>query len=120
MEKDNKDLLEQEDNNTDMEELLEAINEAIEENLPKIEIDTDDCQKVKLNIKEFEKGIKEMSCVCGQIAALQSCGITASEALSYINGREIEKHNKELQKLINNGELEAAKEGASFQRKNSL
>lgn len=110
----------QDEEEVSMEELLEYINETIEESLSKIEINTEECQNCKLNKEEFEKGVVSMSYMCGQISALQSCGLTASESLSFINGREIEKHNKELQKLINKGELEATKEGANLQKKLSL
>lgn len=72
-------------------------------------LDLDNLEGIKFDKKAFQKGINDISEMCGKICALTNVGITAQDALSFmINERTIE-HNLTNQKLINDNNVDIAK-----------
>ena len=56
-----------------------------------IGISAEEVSKSKFDTKEFQRGINDVSRVCGMITALVNVGITPSMALSYISENESNK-----------------------------
>lgn len=54
----------------------------------------------QFDAKEFDKGIKSMSFVAGQLMALQNAGITAQNALEYLHAVHVQDSDCECTKKI--------------------
>ena len=75
---------------------------------PVIGFDLDNVIDSTFDAEEFNKGIKSMSFVAGQLMALQNAGIKAQNALEYLHAThsqdsdcECAKHVAELQAAVN-------------------
>lgn len=104
----------EENKNIEQEELKEfytadEVIEIVEGVMPKVNVETEECQGVQLDKDEFQKGVTHMSFVAGQISALVSAGLTVELATDFVmNERNIE-HNQKLQEIINKNQLEVSK-----------
>lgn len=91
------------------------IGEMIEEmlgDLLQVELDTSEVANSKIDKKEFEKGIKDMSRIAGRFSVLRNVGMSEEAIITYmLNDRNIE-HSQAMQKVINEGQLEITKIGA--------
>lgn len=74
-----------------------------------IELDCEHLSKYLINNKEFERGIKDYSYVCGAITALCNSGLKPSEAIDYVVNVDTIKHNLEVTKIGANATVESAK-----------
>ena len=69
----------------EMAELLEMLQQRQN---PKIEINVDAVQNQELDKEEFNRAIKDMSYLCGQISALRAVGCTPAMALDYLLAKD--------------------------------
>ena len=88
-------------------ELIDVVCQLMEIKDKEIEINTDDIQGIKIDPKEFAKGVKSMSFMAGQYSVLKSVGIDSTSAIDMIvNERNVE-YNLKLNEMtcINNREI---------------
>ena len=72
-------------------------------------ISKEDIEGVEFDKKEFQKGLKDISYVCGMITGLMNIGVCAVDALSYVINEHTFDNSIEVNKLLNELELNKAK-----------
>ena len=72
-------------------------------------LDLDNLEGKKYDKKAFQKGINDISEICGKICALTNVGISTQDALSFMINEKTIEHNIENQRLINENNIEIAK-----------
>jgi len=77
--------------------------------IPPFELNTDSISDAQFDEKEFKKGIKDISFICGQITGLINCGISPIEALGFVVNRETIQHNLDSAKISKEMNIEVAK-----------
>jgi hypothetical protein len=85
-----------------------------------IDIDTSTLNKCKFNNKYFQKGIDDISEVCGKISALVNVGINPVVALQFISGIEDYKTAIKINEMNTKTAVETAKYVDSNIQKQSL
>lgn len=88
-----------------MEELQDMMGQSI---INPIQMEIDNLCEIHFDEKEFQKGIKEISKVCGVITGLINVGISPNNALDYVINKETIEHNQKLNKDTINGNKEIA------------
>lgn len=88
----------------------EEIAEIIGNILPEVLLDTEELNNKTIDSKEFEKGIKSVSEICGQYSALRSVGVDNNSAIDIIMNIMNVEYNKETNKQTCENNLEVAKE----------
>ena len=96
-----------EEKDLDMEELTQGIEVPQGEYF--LPMDLDNLEGVKFDKKAFQKGISDISEVCGKICALTNVGVSMQDALSYMINESTIKHNLVNQKMINENNIDIAK-----------
>lgn len=61
------------------------------------------------NMDEFDRGISEISYVCGQITALLNTGVSESFVLEYMVGRDAIQGNIQINRENNEAQIEISK-----------
>ena len=72
-------------------------------------ISKENIEGVEFDKKEFQKGLKDISYVCGMITGLMNIGVCAVDALSYVINEHTFDNSIEVNKLLNELELNKAK-----------
>jgi hypothetical protein len=85
-----------------------------------IEVDIDDVQGIKLDKKEFEKGIKLVSLTCGMISALTSVGLTKDQVMDYVINEQNINFNLKLNQMTCDSNKETAKIQQTVQEQNQI
>ena len=86
----------------------EYINELLLDML-KVSIDVSNLEDCIIDKKEFTKGIKEVSKVAGMFTCLKNVGMDTESALTYILNESNIKHSQDMQKMINQNQIEVGK-----------
>lgn len=72
-------------------------------------ISKENIEGVEFDKKEFQKGLKDVSYVCGMITGLMNIGVCAVDALTYVINEHTFDNSIEVNKLLNELELNKAK-----------
>ena len=72
-------------------------------------ISKENIEGVEYDKKEFQKGLKDISYVCGMITGLMNIGVCAVDALTYVINEHTFDNSIEVNKLLNELELNKAK-----------
>ena len=72
-------------------------------------ISKENIEGVEYDKKEFQKGLKDISYVCGMITGLMNIGVCAADALTYVINEHTFDNSIEVNKLLNELELNKAK-----------
>ena len=72
-------------------------------------ISKENIEGVEFDKKEFQKGLKDISYVCGMITGLMNIGVCAVDALTYVINEHTFDNSIEVNKLLNELELNKAK-----------
>lgn len=80
----------------DKEQLISTIEQLMYMREKEIEVNTDNIQNLELDNKEFAKGLKSVSFICGMIAGLSSVGLTKDQVMDYVVNEQNIKFNKDL------------------------
>jgi hypothetical protein len=99
----------------DADQLEELLNNSDMDKLPPIKIDFED-----YDVKEFQRGIHEISYVCGQITALFNAGLSESSVLDYLLSTQTIKHNIDVAKINKEMNVEMSKNQKATQEKYEL
>ena len=89
----------------------EQVLDIVEEITPKIFISTESCGGIELDKKEFAKGVKEVSNICGRISAILSTGVSKESVIDIIMNLQ----NIEFNKIVNTENNNTNKETAKLQ-----
>lgn len=101
-------LINCQEDNYEEDDTLNAL-EDIFSDLIGVGLDTSELEDIKIDKKEFEKGVKSVSKIAGMFSCLKNVGMDTDSAFSYIiNERNIE-HSQIMQKMINKDQKEVAK-----------
>ena len=57
---------------------------------------------------EFKKGTKDANYYCGMYTNLINVGLSNEQAFDFINNMQVNKHNQDMQNLVNKGQLAIA------------
>lgn len=74
-----------------------------------ISVDISNLSDIKFNEKRFQKGIDDISYVCGIITGLINVGVTAVDALAYVMAEHSLENNIEINKIASDAEVEKSK-----------
>jgi hypothetical protein len=77
-------------------------------------------EDIKFDTDEFNKGIKDVSCICGMYTGLINSGMSNIDAMTYILTLENVKFNIELAKINANATIEASKNQVALLDKNQV
>jgi hypothetical protein len=77
----------------------DEVLDIIDQITPKIEIDNEELNGLKLDLKVFKDGLKDISFACGQYVGLMSVGVSAVDAFQYILNESTGKSNKDVTKV---------------------
>lgn len=88
---------------------IDEVVALIDETTPKVEVDTEECQGASLDVKEFTKGIVDVSRICGKFSALKSVGMTNAEAIDIIVNQDNVEFNLKLNSDTGKANVEVAK-----------
>lgn len=69
------------------------LEEIMCEVLPKVKVDTDEVQSIILDKKEYQKGIKRVSELCGMISGVMAVGLSKDQALELCQNVYLTKEN---------------------------
>ena len=72
-------------------------------------ISKENIEGVEYDKKEFQKGLKDISYVCGMITGLMNIGVCAVDALTYVINEHTFDNSIEVNKLLNELELNKTK-----------
>ena len=72
-------------------------------------ISKENIEGVEFDKKEFQKGLKDISYVCGMITGLMNIGVCAVDALTYVINEHTFDNSIEVNKLLNELELNKTK-----------
>ena len=72
-------------------------------------ISKENIEGVEYDKKEFQKGLKDISNVCGMITGLMNIGVCAVDALTYVINEHTFDNSIEVNKLLNELELNKTK-----------
>ena len=72
-------------------------------------ISKENIEGVEYDKKEFQKGLKDVSYVCGMITGLMNIGVCAVDALTYVINEHTFDNSIEVNKLLNELELNKTK-----------
>ena len=72
-------------------------------------ISKENIECVEYDKKEFQKGLKDISYVCGMITGLMNIGVCAVDALTYVINEHTFDNSIEVNKLLNELELNKTK-----------
>lgn len=72
-------------------------------------ISKENIEGVEYDKKEFQKGLKDISYVCGMITGLMNIGVRAVDALNYVINEHTFDNSIEINKLLNELELNKTK-----------
>ena len=72
-------------------------------------ISKENIEGVEYDKKEFQKGLKDISYVCGMITDLMNIGVCAVDALTYVINEHTFDNSIEVNKLLNELELNKTK-----------
>ena len=72
-------------------------------------ISKENIEGVEFDKKEFQKGLKDVSYVCGMITGLMNIGVCAVDALTYVINEHTFDNSIEVNKLLNELELNKTK-----------
>lgn len=73
-----------------------------------IPVELDNLEGIKFDKKLFDKGLKDYSYLAGGISALINAGMSAEMALQYFINERTCQHNIELQKIVNDNNIQIA------------
>lgn len=98
--------------------ILECVKELKAEELAELECDDEgfyipiECpepEELSYDNVAFQKGLDDISYVCGMITGICNTGVKPDVAIEYIVNKETIKHNLEVTKIGANATIEAAK-----------
>ena len=72
-------------------------------------ISKESIEGVEFDKKEFQKGLKDISYVCGMITGLMNIGVCATDSLTYVMNEHVLSNSISVNKLLNELELNKAK-----------
>ena len=78
-------------------------------------ISKENLDEVEFDKKEFQKGLKDISYVCGTITGLMNVGICGVDALTYVINEHTFKNTIDVNKLVNEIDLAKTKIQADAQ-----
>ena len=78
-------------------------------------ISKENLDEVEFDKKEFQKGLKDISYVCGTITGLMNIGICGVDALTYVINEHTFKNTIDVNKLVNEIDLAKTKIQADAQ-----
>lgn len=81
-----------------LEDLLSKLNN--------IQLNTDGLEDIKIDKKEFLKGVKQVSILAGMFSCLRSVGMDMDSASTFILNERNISHAQNIQELINKNQLE--------------
>ena len=90
-------------------EIEEYDDEVSVEQLMMHVISKENIEGVEYDKKEFQKGLKDISYVCGMITGLMNIGVCAVDALTYVINEHTFDNSIEVNKLLNELELNKTK-----------
>lgn len=99
---------------------LEYMPEDCEITLDPILIATDNLENVCFDEKQFQKGLNDISYVCGQITGLVNVSVSVIDALNYLTNIDVLKNNIQVSEINKDASIKTAKETAVQVEKNSL
>lgn len=98
----------QEEQYIDLNELAEQLQQ--DTILNPIEIPINNLEDViEYDKDEFQKGLKSMSFIAGQLTALLNTGISKEDSVTILVNRDNIRHAQKLQQMINDNNIEMAK-----------
>jgi len=74
-----------------------------------LELDIENLDDAKFDAEKFQKGLDDISEICGQICGLTNVGVSVADAFGYILNSQTINHNLETQKLINENNVEVSR-----------
>lgn len=74
--------------------------------LNNIQLDTEGLEEIKIDKKEFLKGVKQVSILAGMFSCLRSVGMDMDSASAFILNERNISHAQSIQELINKNQLE--------------
>lgn len=94
----------------DISELTEQLQQV---NINPIELPIDNLQEViEYDKNEFEKGIRSMSFLAGELTALLNTGITKEDAVTILVNKDNIEHAQKLQQMINENNIKVVEKQA--------
>lgn len=89
------------------------LEDIVSQLIPQVQIDIDEVDLTPIDKEEFEKGVKEVSKLCGMYSTLRSVGIDNSSSVDIIMNLLNIEYNKETNKQTCDNNLKVAKLGAT-------
>lgn len=88
--------------------------------LDPIMIGTDNLDEVCFNKNEFQRGLDEISYVCGMLTGLMNIGLNSVDALNYLVNIKVLENNIKVSEINKEASIDVAKETSLQIEKNSL
>lgn len=97
-----------------VEDIVEQVREYVCENTDDesydfLPIECNELENCKIDAEDFQKGLDNISFVCGQVTGLINIGFTPSQALEYVINLETIAHNLDVTNIGAKASVECAK-----------
>jgi len=88
---------------------METASEELDQSDYILELDIENLDDAKFDAENFQRGLDDISEVCGQICGLTNVGVSVADAFTFVINNVNVKHNFEMQKLINLNNVEVSR-----------
>lgn len=109
----------QEEATIDLGDLLQNMEQG-EIVIPPIELDVSNLGDAQIDEKEFKKGMKDASKLCGYITALKNVGLDNENILNYLLNSDTIDHNIKIAKMNNETQVKISEKQQVIMDKNQL